>query len=131
MTILYTTHYMEEAEAIASRVLVMDQGHIIADGTVDELIARLRYEEHVTIEVGEPRHRPSWRRSSRIRGVKRVTRQGTDTARVLRSGHGTSTGSSPAHRRTGGVRSIRADKPTLEDVFLTLTGKSLRDGAES
>jgi ABC-2 type transport system ATP-binding protein len=129
-TILYTSHYMEEVEAIASRVLVMDQGHIIADGTVDELIARLRYEEHVTIEVGEPTPVVA-EEIGRISGVKRVTRQDRTLHVFSDAGSRNLDRIISCAQAAGGVRSIRADKPTLEDVFLTLTGKSLRDGAES
>ncbi len=44
-TILYTTHYMEEVQAIASRVVIVDQGQIITEGTVDELIKNIQHEE--------------------------------------------------------------------------------------
>lgn len=50
-TILYTTHYMEEVQAIASRVVIMDQGQIIKEGTVDELIQTIQHEEKVKIDV--------------------------------------------------------------------------------
>mgnify|MGYP001500474916 CR=1 FL=1 len=43
-TILYTTHYMEEVEALASRVVILDQGHVIAQGTVDDLVRHIQYE---------------------------------------------------------------------------------------
>jgi ABC-2 type transport system ATP-binding protein len=129
-TIVYTSHYMEEVQAIASRVLIMDQGHIIAGGTVDELVARIPYEEHVTIEVGEPT--PAVVEDiGRIAGVKQVTREGAVLHVVSGAGSKNLDRIITAAQAAGGVRSIRSDKPTLEDVFLTLTGKKLRDGGET
>jgi ABC-2 type transport system ATP-binding protein len=129
-TIVYTSHYMEEVQAIASRVLIMDQGHIIAGGTVDELVARIPYEEHVTIEVGEPT--PSVVEGiGRIAGVKQVTREGAVLRIVSGAGSKNLDRIITAAQAAGGVRAIRSDKPTLEDVFLTLTGKKLRDGGET
>jgi ABC-2 type transport system ATP-binding protein len=129
-TILYTSHYMEEVEVIASRVLVMDQGHIIAGGTVDELVARIQYEEHVMLEVGEPTPAVV-EEIGRISGVKRVTREEKTLHVYSEAGSRNLDRIITSAQAAGGVRSIRADKPTLEDVFLTLTGKSLRDGGES
>ncbi len=129
-TIVYTSHYMEEVEAIASRVLIMDQGHIIADGTVDELVARIQYEERVTLEVGEPTAAVV-EELGRISGVKEVTRQDKTLNVVSQAGAKNLDRIISAAQAAGGVRSIRADKPTLEDVFLTLTGKRLRDGGET
>jgi ABC-2 type transport system ATP-binding protein len=129
-TILYTSHYMEEVQAIASRVAIMDQGHIIADGTVDELVARIQFEEQVTLEVGAPT--PAVLADlGRIAGVKQVTRQEKVLHVVSEAGSKNLDRIISCAQSAGGVRSIRADKPTLEDVFLTLTGKRLRDGGET
>ena len=129
-TILYTSHYMEEVQAIASRVLIMDQGHTIAGGTVEELVERIQYEERVTIEVGEPT--PAVVEAlGRLGGVKQVTQQGAILQVVSQAGSNNLDKVISCAQAAGGVRSIRADKPTLEDVFLTLTGKSLRDGEKT
>jgi ABC-2 type transport system ATP-binding protein len=129
-TILYTSHYMEEVQAIASRVLIMDQGHIIANGTVDELVERIQYEERVSLEVGQPT--PAvLEEIGRISGVKQVTRKGAVLTVVSQAGSRSLDRIISCAQASGGVRSIRTEKPTLEDVFLTLTGKQLRDGVES
>jgi ABC-2 type transport system ATP-binding protein len=129
-TILYTSHYMEEVEAIATRVVIMDQGHVIARGTVDELVERIQYEERVHLEVGNPTEE-LLARIRAISGVKQVGKDGVALTIVSEAGSNNLDRILQAARGSGGVRSLRADKPTLEDVFLTLTGKSLRDGGEA
>ncbi len=126
-TILYTTHYMEEAQAIASRVVVMDVGRLIAQGTVDELIERIQYEEKVVLEVGDPS--PDLLEDlRRVAGVKDVRAQGAHLTIVSQAGAGNLDQIISCAQSAGGLRSVTAEKPTLEDVFLALTGKSLRDG---
>ena len=126
-TILYTTHYMEEAEAIASRLVIMDMGHVIAQGTVDELTERIQYEERVLLEVGDPSPR-LLEDIRRVAGVKDVKAQGARLTIVSQTGSGNLNQLIACAQASGGVRSINAEKPTLEGVFLALTGKSLRDG---
>jgi ABC-2 type transport system ATP-binding protein len=97
---------------------------------VDELVERIQYEERVTIEVGEPT--PAVVEAlGRLGGVKQVTRQGAILEVVSQAGSNNLDKVISCAQAAGGVRSIRADKPTLEDVFLTLTGKSLRDGEKT
>ena len=52
-TVVYTSHYMEEVEQICSRVMIMDGGRTIAQGTVDELKRMISMGEKVTVEVGD------------------------------------------------------------------------------
>jgi len=127
-TILYTSHYMEEVEALASRVVIMDQGHVIAQGSVEELVARLPYEERVHLEVGEPSE-AFLARVRAIHGVKLVTMEGLVITVVSASGSDNLNRVVQAAQGHGGLRSLMEDKPDLEDVFLTLTGKSLIDPA--
>ncbi len=129
-TILYTSHYMEEVAAIATRVVIMDQGHVIAQGTVDELVERIQYEERVCLEVGNPTEE-FLGKIRVIPGVKQVGREGKALMVVSEAGANNLDRILQAAQGSGGVHSVRVDKPSLEDVFLTLTGKSLRDGGES
>ena len=127
-TVIYTSHYMEEVERVASRVCIMDAGRIIADGTVDEIAKSSIFEEITTIEVKESA-------ADLIENIKKIagvigckftngseniftvtTKAGSyNLARILEV----------ASPHT--ILSVSTNKPTLEDAFLALTGKSLRD----
>lgn len=128
-TILYTTHYMEEVQAIASRVVIMDQGHVIAQGTIDELVRNIQHEEKIKLEVAEPTDE-LLEKLRKIDGVKQVTQEGSQLIIISRVGSGNLDRALSIAKSAGGVQSVSAEKPTLEDVFLTLTGKQLRDGGE-
>lgn len=124
-TVIYTTHYMEEVEQIADQVTIMDEGRLIAKGTITELIGKVTHEETHTITVANPF--PELKQQlNAISGVKSVN-QDSDTYRVT-----SATGSGNLNRileimTKGGIVKICSELPNLEDVFLTLTGKTLRD----
>ncbi|GIP36128.1 ABC transporter ATP-binding protein [Paenibacillus sp. J2TS4] len=128
-TILYTTHYVEEVQAIASRVVIMDQGQIIKEGTVDELVQTVQHEEKVTIEVTEP-DRVSMTRIENIAGVRKVEAAGRKVTVISAVGSGNLDRIVSVVKEQAGLIGIHAEKPNLEDVFLTLTGKQLRDEGE-
>lgn len=128
-TILYTTHYIEEIQAISSRVVIMDQGHVIAQGTIDELVEKIQHEEKIKLEVAEPSEMLLEKLRNLV-GVKQVAQIGRQIQIISRVGSGNLDRALSIAKDAGGVRSVSAEKPTLEDVFLTLTGKQLRDGEE-
>ncbi len=114
-TILYTTHYMEEAERLCDRVGVMDAGTMLAVGTVDELVAEHGGSSRVFVELTAPV--PD---DVDLPGERDGTALVIDTddpfdaiAQVQRAGVG--------------VQTLRIERPDLERVFLHLTGRSLRD----
>lgn len=125
-TILYTTHYMEEVQSLASRVVIMDQGHVIAQGTIDELVKNIHHEEKIKLEVVELTE-DLINNIKQLDGVKHVVLNGTQIQIISRAGAGNLDRILSLAKSAGGVLSIHAEKPTLEDVFLTLTGKQLRD----
>jgi ABC-2 type transport system ATP-binding protein len=100
-TIIYTTHYMEEASKLCDRVGIMDRGRLLALGTVAELTQQHGGKSVVTIHKGDDTH-------ERIETDDPVR----EIQRVLSNGH---------------VQNVRIDRPDLESVFLGLTGRSLRD----
>ncbi|WP_226344220.1 ABC transporter ATP-binding protein [Agilicoccus flavus] len=132
-TIVLTTHYLEEADAMAERVVVIDHGRIIADDTPAALKDELAG-DHITVTVAADD-------STATRGV--LERVGTDVtpersgdaARLgvrVRQGPSVLPGLLARLAADGiEVRAATLRQPTLDDVFLTLTGRSLREGADA
>jgi ABC-2 type transport system ATP-binding protein len=130
VTVVITTHYLDEADALADRVLVMDEGRIVADDTPDALKARISG-DIVTLELADPDERA--RAEGVVRGsvaAREVTV--TDVALLVTVDDG-ATAVAPLLRALDAAglspTSITVNRPTLDDVFLTLTGRSLREGA--
>jgi ABC-2 type transport system ATP-binding protein len=120
VTVLLTTHYIEEADALCDRIAVIDHGRVIAQGTPSELKARVKA-DIVLLETTEPLDAP---RIAVIPGVQEVRAQGNEwTIRVT-----SAEAFLPAllgSIRTDSVRRISIEKPSLETVFLELTGRRL------
>ncbi|MCL1989823.1 MAG: ABC transporter ATP-binding protein [Defluviitaleaceae bacterium] len=125
-TVLYTSHYMEEVQEICSRIVVMDAGRAIASGTVDELIAQIQHEEVVRLTALAATDVLT-RELEEIAGVQSVIVNGNEYVIASTVGTGNLNRILETAQRHGGVAGFNADKPNLEDVFLTLTGKKLRD----
>jgi len=129
-TVLLTTHYLDEADALSDRILIIDQGRIVAADTADTLKSQVTG-DLVELEVVDaacvPDAATALRRLSdgEVEVVGRVVR-----GRVRRAGRAVP-GLLRDLDRTGiDLDAIEVHRPTLDDVFLTLTGRSLRD-AES
>jgi ABC-2 type transport system ATP-binding protein len=132
VTVVITTHYLEEADALADRVLVMDEGNIVADDTPNALKARISG-DIVTLELTDPGERE--RAEAVVREsvpVREIVL--TDTAVQVTVDDG-AVSVAPLLRALDAAglnpTSITVNRPTLDDVFLTLTGRSLREGANS
>jgi lipooligosaccharide transport system ATP-binding protein len=123
VTLVLTTHYMDEAEQLCDRLVIMDRGKIITEGSPLELIAR-----HATREVVELRFRSSDDVQAALPVLVGVGRQVEPLAdRVLVY---TDDGDASAAAISGnGVRpsTVLVRRSTLEDVFLLLTGRTLED----
>jgi ABC-2 type transport system ATP-binding protein len=123
MTIVYSTHYMEEAARLCSRIAVIDHGHILADGTLADLLGRLPGAETVTAD----RQALTPADLSALAAHGTVSHEG-DTVRILlRPDASLSAFFRDTEARGLPSLAFQLSRPTLEDVFLHLTGKSLRD----
>ncbi len=127
MAVLYTTHYMEEAERLCDRIGIIDRGALQAEGTRAELVALVGEHDRVVIEATGDLE-PAAAALGAIAGVRAATTADSslelivDGARTLL----------PELLRTAtdagaAVRGVEVDEPDLEAVFLHLTGRALRD----
>ncbi len=127
MTVLYTTHYMEEAAELSNHIAIMDHGKVIAFGTHDELIKLVGEQARLelTLNVEAVRVIEAWRQ---VEGVSRVTGDdGKLTVLVDDSNRVLPRLFESATRVGGRITSVEIHDPNLEAVFLHLTGRALRD----
>ncbi|MEU0315369.1 ATP-binding cassette domain-containing protein [Nocardioides sp. NPDC006273] len=130
-TIVLTTHYLEEADALAGRVIVIDHGLVIADDTAPRLKARLGDLVLLTFGTEADATAAATRAEAGLASAV-VERTGTQVS--IRSPRGADTAPALAiDLAAHGTPAIRMEvrTPTLDDVFLDLTGRSLRESAES
>jgi ABC-2 type transport system ATP-binding protein len=125
-TVFLTTHYLDEADALCDRILIIDHGKIVAEGTPDALKRRIAG-DLVVFTVGAEAERAHGLLSAQP-GVREAARHdGTVRVTVERGEEG----ALPLMRALDAaqipVASMQIARPTLDDVFLTLTGHSLRD----
>jgi ABC-2 type transport system ATP-binding protein len=129
-TVFLTTHYLDEADVLCDRILVIDNGVIVGEGSPDELKSKVSGDE-VNIGVGAQNVARAAEVASQLPGATevstvdssvrfRVPRGDTALPELLR-----------ALDAAGiAMESIAVHRPTLDDVFLTMTGRSLRDAEE-
>ena len=125
--VIYTTHYLEEAERLCDRIGIVDHGKILAEGTLDELKARLGDDEVVTL----------WGRFAA--DAARTALAGLPTARIVSAEDGrvalTAGGAGGGaagllgeiYSRGLAIDRIAIEPPSLNALFLKLTGRELRD----
>src|SRR5262249_23984642 len=128
-TVILTTHYMEEAERLCDRVAIVDKGKIIAQGTPRELISQLGAEQVVEVSVeGEGAAGPAAAVLGSVAGVLDARVEGSVVSLRVERLHRSLPGILEALSRASlAVAELRTHAPTLEDVFVSLTGRHLRD----
>ncbi|MCL2378433.1 MAG: ABC transporter ATP-binding protein [Defluviitaleaceae bacterium] len=127
-TILYTSHYMEEVARLCSRILIMDAGRVIAEGSVEEITQSVLFEESMSLDVKDP----SPALVEAVKNIQGVTRVEAHRQRIMVT---STVGAANFHRileiaAPYIILGVTTHRPTLEDAFLALTGKKLRDGGE-
>ena len=129
MTVLYTTHYMEEAQELSDRVGIIDHGELIALGTQQELTRQVGQTETLILHLGENDDPEALAKS--LDGVKDVLEAIATDHEVSVIAHEAedvlAAVVTKANERGIRIRSIDIREPNLEAVFLHLTGRALRD----
>ena len=127
MTVLYTTHYMEEAAELSDHIAIMDKGKVIAYGTHDELIKLVGQQTRIDITLNSEAQKilEAWRTTEGVAGIDatdgKVTVLVDDSNRVLPRLF------EAAAKVSVRITSVDIQEPNLETVFLHLTGRALRD----
>jgi len=123
LTVIYSTHYMEEATRLCSRIGIIDHGRILALGTIDELLAQLPFEEEIRF--------PSTPETATIAGELAANGEVSTVEGVHRfrprPGYPLSSFYSLTEEHVLAPRLFTSQRPTLEALFLQLTGRILRE----
>jgi ABC-2 type transport system ATP-binding protein len=129
MTLLYITHYMEEAEELSDRVGIFDHGEMIAIGTQKELTQQVGEAETLILHVGENDDSEALAKTLKdIQGVQQATAVDHEVSVVCAEAEDVLAAVvTKANDRGIKIRSIDIREPNLEAVFLHLTGRALRD----
>ncbi|MCF3941984.1 ABC transporter ATP-binding protein [Oceanobacillus alkalisoli] len=127
MTVLYTSHYMEEVEYLCDRIYIMDKGNLIASGTKDEIKQILASENTIYLKadywnesfITKLQEKPQIHQM-KVEGNEIVLVVSKDVAIFSKLAH-------LAEETSVQLRAVDVKQVTLEDVFLHLTGRALRD----
>lgn len=126
-TIVYTTHYMEEVEILCDRVIILDHGKIIAEGTTDKLKDLAKIKEKITVET----RNLTPETEKKIESLKDVVSEKYNDEVLIINFNDTKKNLAEIVNllEKDGIKyeKIYSERPTLNDVFLELTGKDLRD----
>ncbi len=126
-TVIYTSHYMEEVEQICSRIVILDNGKIIAEGTKEELKNMISLGEKITIEA----YGVTSEQLDYLKAMENISQvEYSNNNLVVRAKKGMNNLEHVLEFiKTKGISfgRIYSEMPTLNDVFLEITGKELRD----
>ena len=129
-TLLYTTHYMEEAERLCDRIVIIDHGRVIANDTVRGLYRRLPASRAVLLEIdGASADESLLSGLAALPGISGVQHT-AGAVRIETDDFGVPLAGALEHIAGRGLRvtSVQTGQMNLEDVFIALTGHALRDG---
>lgn len=126
-TIIYTSHYMEEVEQICSRIVIMDKGRNLADGTKEELKMMIKTGETIRIEILDlpENHLEEIKKLKHV--FSAVYEESMLTVGCRKGSHNLVTVLNYLNQHDIACGKVLSELPTLNDVFLEITGKELRD----
>lgn len=126
-TIIYTTHYMEEAEQLCDEIIILDKGKVIASGTEKQLKDLISIEEKVTVEIDEIK-KEVIEELKKLKNIEDLTFE-SNILRITYKKGNNNIGDLVDFFKDNKLQynKIFSELPTLNDVFLELTGKELRD----
>ena len=141
-TLVYTTHYMEEAERLCDRIVIIDHGRVIADDTVRGLYRLLPHSRRIELQLEGAAHAGADHPGAADDGLLATLASLPGIAGVSRSDSGVKIETDDFAKGLAramdclagrGVRvvAVHSARTTLEDVFITLTGHGLRDATQS
>lgn len=126
-TIIYTSHYMEEVEQICSRIMIIDKGQSIAEGTAEELKHMIKNSETITIHI-EDLPEKALKEIPELPYIYSVNYEDRQLVVKYSGGnHNIIRIMNYLQEQEISFGKIRSEQPTLNDVFLEITGKELRD----
>jgi ABC-2 type transport system ATP-binding protein len=127
LALVYTTHYMEEAERLCDRLVIVDHGKVLRDGTLRDLYAELPAANLLEVELNGD----AAVAAEGLRGVEGIATASAEGGRLALGMKDLGAGSAAALAWLAAngfpVRQVASERATLESVFLNLTGRSLRD----
>ncbi len=128
MTIIYTTHYMEEAQELSHRIGIQDHGKLIALGTLDDLTRLVGESDALRLDLAEALTEDEAQSLTQLDGVASIKVEEGGLLLLVDDGNARLPALIAAVGERGGrITSIDVREPNLEAVFLHLTGRALRD----
>ncbi|HEX3911971.1 MAG TPA: ABC transporter ATP-binding protein [Steroidobacteraceae bacterium] len=127
-TVVYTTHYMEEVERLCDRIVIVDHGRVLADDTLDALLASAPAGNKLTLKYDVSPDGAALAEIRNLPGVNRVELAGAELS-VAAADLGTAAPRVLERLAARGFscQELTSRRANLEDVFLALTGRTLRD----
>lgn len=127
VTVLYTTHYMEEAQELSDHIAIMDHGRLIACGEHEELVKIVGEQDRVDLTLNVPASRMVERWQD-LEGVHQISAEDGTLTLLVDDGNGVLPRLFEMATEAGArINSVDVQEPNLEAVFLHLTGRALRD----